>query len=407
MVVNTNPKKIEELLTRGVDEVINKKHLEKRLKSGEKLRVKFGIDPTGSELHLGHSVSFRKLKQFQDLGHKVIFLIGDFTAIIGDPSGRMDRRKPLTEKQIKNNMKNYIGQTAKVLNIRKIEIRYNSEWYKKTGMMFLMDLTSRFTFARVTERDDFKRRIREDIDVSMLELIYPLLQGYDSVELRADVEIGGRDQKFNLLMGRKVQKKYGHSQQDIITVPLLEGTDGVRKMSKSYKNYIGLTEPPQKMYGKIMSIPDSIIWKYFNLLTDISLQEIKNMKQKIYTASLLPRDAKIRLAKEITSLFYSKKIAEKAEKEFERVFKEKKLPTKIPEVKIKEIYPELVEGKKLNILDLLFKTKLASSKSEAKRLILQKGVKINSKVQEDWKAIIEIKKGMVIQVGKRKFAKLT
>ncbi|MBZ9578162.1 tyrosine--tRNA ligase [Patescibacteria group bacterium] len=390
--------KIKELLTRGVDEIINKQHLEKRLKSGGKLRVKFGIDPTGSELHLGHSVPFRKLRQFQDLGHKVIFLIGDFTAKIGDPSRRMERRKPLSEKQIKNNMKDYVKQTSKVLDIKKVEIRYNSEWYKKKKADFLMDLTSRFTYARVIERDDFKRRIKKDIDVSILELIYPLLQGYDSVELEADVEIGGRDQKFNLLMGRKVQKRYGQSQQDIITVSLLEGTDGIRKMSKSYRNYIGLTEPPEKMYGKIMSIPDSIIWKYFNLLTDISLKEIKDMREKVDVRLLSFKDLKAKLAKEVVSFYHSKKAALAAAKEFERVFKEKKLPSKIPEIRIK--------GKKINILDLLVKTKLASSKSGAKRLILQKGVKINSKVQKDWKAIIEIKKGLIVQVGKRRFAKI-
>jgi len=390
--------KIEQLLNRGVDEVINKKHLEKRLKSGEKLRVKFGIDPTAPELHLGHSIPLRKLKQFQDLGHKVIFLIGDFTAKIGDPSGRMERRKPLSEKQIKNNMKDYVKQTSKVLDIKKVEIRYNSEWYKKKKADFLMDLTSRFTYARVIERDDFKRRIKEDIDVSMLELIYPLLQGYDSVELEADVEIGGRDQKFNLLMGRKVQKKYGQPQQDIVTVPLLEGTDGIRKMSKSYRNYIGLIEPPEKMYGKIMSIPDSIIWKYFNLLTDISLKKIEDMREKVNMRLLSSKDLKARLAKEVVSFYHSKKAAQEAGKEFKRIFKEKKLPTKIPEIRIK--------GKKINILDLLIKTKLVSSKSEAKRLILQKGVKIDGKVQKDWKVIIEIKKGTIIQVGKRKFARI-
>lgn len=394
----TKSQKIKELLTRGVEEVINKQHLEKRLKSGEKLRIKFGIDPTGSELHLGHSVPFRKLRQFQDLGHKVVFLIGDFTAMIGDPSGRMEARKPLTKRQIKNNMKHYIDQSAKVLNIKKVEVRYNSEWYKKIGVMFLMDLTSRFTFARVTERDDFKRRIKEDIDVSMLELIYPLLQGYDSVELKADVEIGGRDQKFNLLMGRKVQKKYGRPQQDIITVPLLEGIDGVRKMSKSYKNYIGLRESPEKIYGKIMSIPDNIIWKYFNLVTDISLKEIENMKQKIHRVLLLPKDLKVRLAKEIVAIYHSKKAALAAEREFEKVFKKKGLPSRIPGIRIK--------GKKFNILDLLVKTKLVSSKSEAKRLVLQRGIKINSKVQEDWKKVVEIKKGLIVQVGKRRFAKI-
>jgi len=396
--MKVNTKKIEELLNRGVDEIIVRNHLEKRLKAGKRLRVKFGIDPTGPDLHLGHSVPFRKLRQFQDLGHKVIFLIGDFTARIGDPSERMDRRKPLTKKQAQKNMAEYIKQAAKILDMKRVEVRYNSEWYEKKGADFLMELTSRFTYARLTERDDFRRRIKEDIDVSMLELIYPLLQGYDSVELKADVEIGGRDQKFNLLIGRRVQKRYGQAQQDIIMVPLLEGTDGVRKMSKTYKNYIGLLEPPSKMYGKIMSIPDSIMWKYFRLLTDFSLEEIEEMRQKKQSRLLSPRDIKEKLAKEIVSIYHSKEAALKAEKEFDRVFKEKKLPEKIPGVKIKE--------KSIPILDLLVKTKLASSKSEAKRLILQKGVKIDNKVQKDWKKEIEIKKGMIIQVGKRKFVKV-
>jgi len=392
-------KKIEELLNKGVDEVINKNHLEKRLKSGEKLRVKFGIDPTSPDLHLGHSIPLRKLKQFQDLGHKVIFLIGDFTARIGDPSGRAERRKPLSEKQIKENMKDYIKQAAKILDIKKVEIRYNSEWYEKKGALFLFDLTSRFTVARVMERDDFKRRIKEDIDIGVLEIIYPLMQGYDSVELGADVEVGGRDQKFNLLMGRRVQKKYGQPQQDIITLPLLEGTDGVRKMSKSYKNYISLTEPPLKMHGKIMSIPDTIIWKYFKLLTDSPPKDIEDLKNKVqYLRILSPKDAKIKLAKEIVTIYHGKKAALAAEKEFERVFKEKKLPEKIAGVKIRE--------KDLSLLDLLVKSGLASSKSEAKRLILQKGVKIDGKVQNDWRKIIETKKGLIIQVGRRKFAKL-
>ena len=398
MKINTSGRKIKEILARGVDEIISKKHLEERLKSGKRLRIKFGIDPTAPDLHLGHSVVLRKLQQFQGLGHSIVFLIGDFTARIGDPSGRTESRKPLTDKQIKNNMKDYIGQAAKVLNMKKVEIRYNSEWYKNKKAVFLMDLASRFTFARVTERDDFKKRIEKDIDISMLELIYPLLQGYDSVELKADVEIGGRDQKFNLLMGRKVQKRYNQPQQDIITIPLLEGTDGARKMSKSYGNYIGLAEAPSKMYGKIMSIPDGLIWKYFILLTIVSLRELKDMKERVNAKSLSFRDLKARLAREIVSICHAKKEALAAEKEFERVFRERKLPTNIPQIKIKE--------KKLPVLDLLARTKLVSSKSEAKRLIIQKGIKINDKVQSDWRKIIEIRKGMVIQAGKRKFAKL-
>lgn len=414
MRINTDPKKvkenksssppfatarvIEEVLTRGVEEVINKSHLEKRLKSDERLRIKFGIDPTSVDLHLGHSIPLKKLKQFQELGHQVIFLIGDFTARIGDPSARLDKRRPLTEKEIKKNMQDYIKQAAKILNMKQVEVRYNSEWYEKKGAAFLMDLTSRFTYARLIERDEFKKRIAKDIDISMLELIYPLLQGYDSVELKSDIEIGGSDQKFNLLFARRVQKKYQQPQQDIITVPLLIGIDGARKMSKSYGNYIKLEEKPAEMFGKIMSVPDSLIWHYFHLLTNLSLKEIRETKGKVFKTILPVKDAKLNLAKEIVRIYHGEKNAIRVEKEFSRVFEEKKLPSKIPEIKIEE--------EALNILDLLAKTKLASSKSEAKRLIVQKGVKINGEIQEDWRKIVKIKKEMVIQVGKRKFVKV-
>ena len=396
--INTNAKKIKDILTRGVEEIINKAHLEKRLKSGEKLRVKFGIDPTSPNLHLGHLIPLKKLRQFQELGHQIIFLIGDFTAMIGDPSARLDKRRPLTEKEIQENMRDYIDQAGKVLNTKKVEVRYNSGWYGRKKADFLMDLSSRFTYARLIERDEFKKRIAKDIDVTMLELLYPLLQGYDSVELKSDLEIGGTDQKFNLLFARKVQKKYNVPQQDIMTLPLLIGTDGERKMGKSYGNYIKITEEPLRMFGQIMSIPDILIWHYFKLLANLPLKEIELIKDKVYKTLLTPKEAKLRLAKEIVSSLHNAKFAQKAEREFEMVFKEKKLPSKIPGVKIKE--------KKLNILDLLTKTKLVSSKSEAKRLILQKGVKIDDRVQEDWKKVIGIQKGMVLQVGKRKFARI-
>lgn len=393
----TDEEKIKKLLERGVDEIIRKESLEKRLKSGKKLRIKFGIDPTSSDLHLGHSIPLKKLRQFQDLGHKIVFLIGDFTAMIGDPSGRTEQRKMLTKKQVKENMKDYIKQAGKILNIKKVEVRHNSEWYEKMGALFFMQLASRFTYARVIERDDFRRRIKEDIDISMLELIYPLLQGYDSVELKADVEIGGRDQKFNLLMGRKVQKKYGQEEQDIMTLPLLEGIDGIRKMSKSYGNYIGLNEIPASTYGKIMSLPDEIIWKYLNLLTDVSLTEIEDIKNKIRERILTPKDAKSILAKEIIKNYHGEKAASNAAEGFEKVFKEDQIPEDILEYNISGV---------IDILDLLVKTKIASSKSEARRLIEQKGVKIDSEIQNDWQKKVEIKKGMVIQAGKRRFAKI-
>jgi len=390
---------IEEVLTWGVEEIINKIHLKKRLKSGVKLRVKFGIDPTSPNLHLGHLIPLKKLRQFQELGHQVIFLIGDFTAMIGDPSARLGKRRPLTEKEIKKNMRDYINQAGKVLDIEKVEVHYNSEWYGRKKADFLMDLASRFTYARLIERDEFKKRIEKDIDVTMLELLYPLLQGYDSVELKSDLEIGGTDQKFNLLFARKVQKKYNFPQQDIMTLSLLIGTDGERKMSKSYGNYIKITEEPSRMFGQLMSIPDTLIWHYFKLLTNLPLKEIELIKDKVYKTLLTPKEAKLRLAGEIVTLLHNAKSAKKAEREFERVFKEKKLPTAIPGIKIKE--------KTLNILDLLVKTKLASSKSEAKRLILQKGVKFDGVLQENWQKNVQIKKGMVIQVGKRKFIKIT
>lgn len=399
MNINKNIEKIEELLARNVEEVINKDHLRKRLLSGGKLRIKFGVDPTSADLHLGHSLSFRKLKEFQKLGHQVIFLIGDFTAQIGDPSARLDKRRPLSEKQIKENMKDYIKEASKILNMKRVEVRYNSEWYKKKKSFFLMDLISRFTFARLIERNEFKQRIKKDIDISMLELIYPLLQGYDSVELKADVEIGGTDQKFNLLMGRKVQKRYGKPQQDIITTPLLIGSDGVKKMSKSYKNYIGLNVSPKNMYGGIMAISDSLIWHYFKLLTDVPLKEIEKTRRKAHKSILTLKQAKSILAKEIITMYHSKSAAEEAEKEFNRVFKEKKLPSDIKSIKIK--------NKKINILDLLVKTKMTSSKAEAKRLIIQRGVKINSEVQEDWQKTVKIKKGDIIQKGKRRFIKIS
>ncbi|MBU2540020.1 tyrosine--tRNA ligase [Patescibacteria group bacterium] len=401
-MINTNQEKIKELLERGVDEVIEKESLNKKLKSGKQLRVKFGIDPTAPDLHLGHSVALRKLRQFQELGHKIVFLIGDFTATIGDPSGRTTQRAKLTEKQVKQNMKDYIKQAGKILDIKKTEIRYNNEWYKKKGAMFLMDLSSKFTLARVAERDDFKKRIKEDVDISMLELIYPLLQGYDSVELKSDVEIGGRDQKFNLLMGRKVQKRYNMAEQDIMTLPLLEGVDGVKKMSKSLGNYIGFTEVPFQMFGKVMSVPDELMWKYFNLLTDLSSEEIKKIKEEKQRFLISPRDIKARLAKEIVILYHGEKAAEKAEDEFNKVFRDKQAPTEISTIKLADESIAISDTS----TDLVFNLGLADSKSEAKRLIMQGAVDFDGKVQTDWKAKPDIKKGMVIKVGRKKFKKI-
>jgi len=391
-------KKIERLLKKGVAEIIDEKSLYKKLISGKKLRVKFGIDPTSPDLHLGHSIALRKLRDFQELGHQVIFLIGDFTAKIGDPSGRKTTRKPLTDEEIKKNMKDYVKQAGKILDMKKVKVHYNSEWYKGKDMEFLMTLASYFTVSRLLERDDFQKRLKENIDITLLETIYPLLQGYDSVALKADVEIGGTDQKFNLLVGRKMQRKFNQNEQDIITVPLLEGTDGKRKMSKSYGNYIAFKDSPLEMFGKIMSIPDALLWKYFELLTDVPEEQIEELKKLASKNPVYLMEAKKRLAREIVAMYHNKKSSITAEKEFEKIFSKKELPSKIPEVKIKE--------KNLPILDLLVKTKLVPSKSEAKRLVLQRGVKIDGQVQDDWRKNIEIKKGMVLKIGKRKFVKI-
>ncbi len=391
MKIKTNPKKIEEILTRGVEAIYpNRKALEKVLKSGKKIRVYNGIDPTG-KLHIGHLTVLKKLRQFQDLGHEIIVLIGDFTATIGDPTDKNAARKTLSRKQVLANAKDYRKQISKILDLKKANVRFlhNEEWTNKLKPKDMLELASNFTVARLLERDMFQRRIKAGKDIHVHEFLYPIFQAYDSVTMDVDLEIGGNDQTFNMLAGRTLMKKLKNKEKFVLTTKLLVDPEG-KKKGKTEGNMIHLDEKPGEMYGKIMSWPDELINIAFELCTNVSMPELKKITN--------PRDAKVKLAKEITSLFYSKKIAEKVEKGFERVFKEKKLPEKIPAIKIKE--------KKLSILDLLFKIKLASSKSEAKRLILQKGVKIDGKVQKDWKKIVEIKKGMVIQVGRRKFIKL-
>ena len=376
--------KITQLLSCGVEEAIEKDHLEKLLRAGEKLRVKFGIDPTASDLHLGHTVPLRKLRQFQDLGHYIILIIGDSTAVIGDPSGRSEARKMLTKGEIKQNMKNYQKQAGKILDMKKVEVRHNSEWYDKLGFEFLFDLTSKFTVARIIERDDFKKRMKDDIDVSMLEIIYPLLQGYDSVEVKADVEIGGTDQKFNLLTGRKVQRRYGKREQDIITVPLLEGLDGEKKMSKSLGNYIGIAESADSQYGKIMSIPDKLLPQYFELLTDLRFDEKEN-----------PRDAKMRLAYEIAKIYHNEKEAKKAQENFVKLFQKKEIPEDILEIKAK---------KEENLGELLVKKNIISSKNEFRRLVKSRAVDIDGEAISDINYLI--KKTIIVKIGKKKFIKI-
>jgi len=399
MKINTDPKKIKEVLTRGVEEVIEKGSLIKKLQSGKKLRIKYGADPSAPDLHLGHSACLLKLKEFQDLGHQIIFIVGDFTAMIGDPSKRLKTRPSLSKKEVEKNAKTYFKQVGGILDINKIKILRNSKWFSKMDLRGLLKLASKFMVARILERDDFSQRLKKGINIGAHEIIYPLMQAYDSVMVRADIELGGSDQKFNMLAGRNLQKKIDQAQQDLVIIPLLVGIDGQRKMSKSLGNYIGITEKPEEQYGKIMSIPDKLILDYFKLTTRVHLKEIKKMREGLKKKKVNPRDLKARLAREIVGICYGKRIAEKVEEEFNRIFKEKKLPSKIPSIRIKEKY--------LNILSLLVKTKLASSRAEAKRLVLQKGVRVDSRIEGDWQKVIEVKSGKVLQVGKRKFVKIS
>ncbi|MBU0661503.1 tyrosine--tRNA ligase [Patescibacteria group bacterium] len=393
MSINTDSKKIEQLLTRGVDHVIVKESLKKKLASGEKLRVKFGIDPTGYDLHIGHAVPLRKLKQFQDGGHQVILLIGDYTAMIGDPTGKNATRPMLKREDVEQNMKTYIEQASRILDMDNVEIRYNSEWYGQKGFDFALELTSKVTVARILERDDFQKRLKEGSDIQMQEIMYPLLQGYDSVMLDADIEIGGTDQKFNMLMGRKLQKRYEKLEQDVIMIPLLEGTDGVQKMSKTYNNYIGLLDTAEDVYGKTMSIPDEMILRYFELATDVSSEEIEGYKKRLDDGEN-PRNVKMILAEELTKLYHGDDGVEKGKAHFEKVIQSKGRPEEIA-----ELQPASYE-----IIAVLVEAGAVNSNSDARRAIEQGGVKVNDEKVIDLKHIL--KSGDVVQKGKRFFVQL-
>ncbi|MFA6305264.1 MAG: tyrosine--tRNA ligase [Candidatus Gracilibacteria bacterium] len=388
----------KDLLERGVVDVIVKEELEKKINSGKKLRVKFGIDPTGADLHIGHGVVLRKLKQFQDRGYTTILLIGDYTARIGDPTGKSETRKTLTEEQIKENMKHYIEQASKILDIKKLEIRYNSEWFEKMDMAKILELTAKKTVSQMLQREDFKNRLKNNQDISITELLYPLMQGYDSVMLESDIELGGTDQTFNMLVGRDLQKIYGcKTIQNVITVPILEGTDGIEKMSKTYNNYIGFSENPKEIYGKAMSIPDNMIIKYFELTTEIPLEELKDLEKSLKEGEN-PKNLKMRLARELVELYHDKRAAETAEKEFIEIFSNKGKPEDIEKITI--------SGKKHKIVDLLVEIKLTTSKGEAKRLMEQGGLKIDDEKITALDAELDISKERLIQAGKRKFIKV-
>ncbi|MBI4919801.1 tyrosine--tRNA ligase [Candidatus Azambacteria bacterium] len=396
MKIVADAEKIKTLLNRAVSGAVVKEHLEKALSSGKSLRIKFGIDPTSPDIHLGHSVPLLKLKQFQEMGHKAVLIIGDFTARIGDPTGRTEARKPLAESEIKKNFKNYLSQAGKIINIKKTEIHFNGEWFKKMKAADFYRLAGHMTVQQVLKREDFRKRIESGKDISATEMMYPLFQGYDSVMVKADVEIGGEDQLLNLLAGRKIQRAYGQPEQDILTTWLIEGTDGAKKMSKSYGNYIGIAEKPDIMFGKIMSTPDSLIIKYFKALTLVPDNEIVELEFNMKSGSANPRDVKSRLAFELVKMYHGEKNAEKAEMEFEKVFRKHELPEKMPAV--------LLEKGSYKMIDLLIKTNLVKSKSEARRLVNEGAVKIGGRPIKDLK--INIASDFIVQIGKRRFAKI-
>ncbi len=388
-------------IQRGTDEILILSELEERLKSGKPLRIKAGFDPTAPDIHIGHTVLINKMRQFQDLGHQVIFLIGDFTGLIGDPTGKNVTRKALTVEQVAINAETYKTQIFKILDPEKTEIRFNSEWMGKMSSVQMIQLSSRYTVARMLERDDFNKRYKNNQSIAIHEFLYPLVQGYDSVALECDVELGGTDQKFNLLMGRELQKQYGQKPQIVLTMPLLEGLDGVQKMSKSLNNYIGIDEAPGEMFGKLMSISDELMWRYFELLSFRPLSDIEQLKQQV-ASGRNPRDVKFELADEIITRFHNKEAAEKAQTDFIARFQKGAMPEEMPEHSIDAEKPE---GIPLTVM--LKMCALTSSTSDAMRMIKQGAVKIDGEKIADQRLVIKKGTKAIYQVGKRKFARIS
>lgn len=387
------------LIRRGSDEILLEDELLERLKSGKPLRVKVGFDPTAPDLHLGHTVLINKMRQFQSLGHQVIFLIGDFTGLIGDPTGKNVTRKPLTQEAVQQNAETYKEQIFKILDPEKTEIAFNSTWMNELGSAGLIQLAAQHTVARMLERDDFSKRYRNKQPIAIHEFLYPLVQGYDSVALRSDVELGGTDQKFNLLMGRELQKNYGQKPQVVLTMPLLEGLDGVNKMSKSLNNYIGITDVPDEMFGKIMSISDELMWRYFDLLSFRSNDELAGLKRDV-EAGKNPRDVKFLLAEEIITRFHTADQASKAQAAFIARFQKGAIPDEMPELEL-----SAADGD-MGIANLLKNASLVSSTSDAMRMIRQGAVKIDGERIEDTRLRMAAGTEHVYQVGKRRFARV-
>ena len=393
-----------DLLKRGATEIIPEEDLarkiEKSIKTKKPLNVKLGCDPSRPDLHLGHSVVLRKLRQFQMLGHQAILIIGDFTGMIGDPTGKSKTRPSLSLEDTRRNGQSYFEQATKILSAQHITMLYNSEWLAKMNFADVIQLASKYTVARMLERDDFFNRYKAGEPISMHEFLYSLAQAMDSVAIKADIELGGSDQKFNLLVGRDIQKEFGLEPQVILTMPLLVGTDGVEKMSKSYDNYIGISDTPKDIYGKTLRIPDPLIYSYFELTTDVSNKDLKEIKKQLESGSKNPRDLKRRLARTLVELYYDADLALKAEEEFDRIFVDKSLPDEVEEFRLKP------ENGISNVSILMVSSKLASSKSDARRLIEQGGVSIDGDKVTDFNAPLPTKAEFIIKVGKRRFLKV-
>lgn len=387
-----------EIIRRGTDEILLEADLIEKLKTGKPLRVKAGFDPTAPDLHLGHTVLLNKMRQFQDLGHEVMFLIGDFTGLIGDPSGKNETRPPLTREQVAENALTYQKQVFKVLDPQKTKVMFNSEWMDKFTAVDMIKLASTHTVARMLERDDFHKRYTNNQPIAIHEFLYPLVQGYDSVAMKADIELGGTDQKFNLLMGRELQKHMGQKPQAVITMPLLVGLDGVKKMSKSLGNYIGIDEPARDIFGKTMSLSDETMWSYFELVSSCSLQEIQAFRNEI-AAGANPRDIKFKLAEDVVARFYNKEEAKLAHESFVSQFQQGVLPEDMPEV-------EVQVGQGLQIANVIKSAGLTSSTSEANRMIEQGSVKIDGEKITEKSLMMESGKTIIVQIGKRRFAKV-
>ena len=392
-----------EILSRGVVEIIPeeafKEKLARSIVTGKPLKVKLGLDPTAPDIHIGHTVVINKLRQFQELGHQIQLIIGDFTARIGDPTGRSETRKPLTEEEVKRNAATYVEQYGKILDMSKTKLYYNSEWLAKLTFAEVLQLAANVTVARMLERDDFEKRYKANQPISIHEFFYPLMQGYDSVALESDIELGGTDQKFNLLMGRHLQKEFGLEEQVAITTPLLEGLDGVNKMSKSLGNYIGIDEEPNEIYGKAMSIPDELMLKYFQLVTNISVEELKRLEAGLKSGEIHPRDAKMNLARRLVEMYAGKEAAERAEEHCKTGFQKRSLPSDMPE-------HEWTGEPEVNVVDLLAQLNMVASKGEGRRMVQQGAGRINEAKITDIEQMVNIVSGMVIQVGKRKFIKI-